>query len=253
MSLALHQTRYDLLAFVRNREAIFFSVLLPVIFLLIFATIFGDDDIRLGGRTVNQTAYYVPSLMALAITSAALQSLVFAVITQREAGILKRRRATPVPAAALIAGRSATAIAVSFADVVILAAVGRLAYGVGVPAGAILPILVTVAIGAAALCCVGYAVSTMIRSEDAATPILQAVLLPLYFISGIFVPDSSVPGWMLSVADVFPIRHLSLALLDAYDPADPRIALGHLGVVVAWGVVGLALAARRFKWVPQSR
>jgi ABC-2 type transport system permease protein len=251
--LALHQTRYDLLTFVRTREAVFFTVMLPVIFLVIFATVLGNGDVHVAGHRVSQTTYYVPQLMALAITSAALQSLVFAVVTQRELGMLKRRRATPVAPSALIAGRTATAVAVSYADVAVLWVIGRVFYGVSFPVSALPAILVTVGVGAAALCCVGYAVSTLIRSEESATPILQATILPLYFISGVFFPQDSVPGWLLGVADAFPIRHLAVALLRAYDPLQGGFAWGHLGIVVAWGAAGLLVAVARFKWVPQAR
>ena len=256
MSLLWHQTRYDLLAFRRTREAVFFTVLLPVIFLVIFATVLGDGDVQVGARKIPQTTYYVPQLMALAVTSAALQSLVFAVITQREQGILKRRRSTPVPPWALIGGRAITAVVVSYANFVVLALIGRLVYGVGIPGRTLPAVLVTVGVGAASLCCVGYAVTTFIRSEEAATPILQATILPLYFISGVFFPEDSIPDWLLSLADVFPIRHLGVALLQAYDPggaAGSGFAWGHLGVMVLWGAVGLAVAARRFTWVPQGR
>lgn len=255
LRLFAHQTRFDLLAFGRNREAVFFTVALPLIFLVIFATVFGNNSVRVGDHEIKQTAYYVPTLMALAITSAALQSLVFAVVSQRERGILKRRRATPVPAAALIAGRSLTAVTVSFANFVVLALVGWIAYGVDLPGRTLPAIVVTVAVGAGALCCVGYAFSTFIGSEESATPILQAVILPLYFISGIFVPADTVPDWLLSVADGFPIRHLGQALLAAYDPATAGsgFAWGHLGILAAWGAAGLLVAAKRFRWTPQSR
>ena len=253
MRLVLHQTRYDLLTFVRNREAVFFTVLLPVIFLLIFATVLGDEDVVANGHTIKQTAYYVPNLMALAITSAALQSLVLAVVTQREQGILKRRRSTPVPASALIGGRVLTAVVTAYANAVVLGLIGKLAYDVDLPAEALPAIIVTIGVGSAALCCVGYAISTLIRAEESATPILQATVLPLYFISGVFFPEDQVPDWLLSIADFFPIRHLSQALLQAYDPLDAGFAWGHLGILLAWGAVGLALAARRFKWVPQGR
>ena len=255
LRLYAHQTRYDLLAFVRNREALFFTVLLPLIFLLIFATVFGDDTVYSRGREVEQTAYYVPNLMALAITSAAIQSLVFAVVSQRERGILKRRRATPVPAAALIIGRSLTAIAVSFGNFAVLALVGWALYGVDVPGRTLPAVLATVAVGAGTLCCVGYAFSTFLRTEESATPVLQAVILPLYFISGVFFPEDGIPDWLLTIADVFPIRHLAKALLDAYDPitTGSGFAPGHLGILLAWGALGLIVAARRFKWVPQGR
>jgi ABC-2 type transport system permease protein len=255
VSLVLHQTRYDLLSFARNREARFFTILLPLIFLVIFAAVFGNHTVTVNGHQIKQTTYYVPSLMALAITSAALQSLVIAVVSQRESGILKRRRATPVPASVLIAGRSLTAVVVVFANFVALAVLGRLAYGVDLPARTLPAVLVTVAVGGASLCCVGYALSTFIRSEDAATPVLQAIVLPLYFISGVFVPSDVVPSWLLSIAAIFPIRPLAQALLKAYDPATTGagFAWGHLAVLAAWGVAGLIVAARRFRWTPQAR
>ena len=254
-SLLLHQTRYDLLSFARNREARFFTIALPLIFLVIFAAVFGNHTVEVNGHEVKQTTYYVPNLMALAITSAALQSLVIAVVAQRERGILKRRRATPVPAWVLIVGRALTSVVIVFANFVALALVGRIFYGVDLPAGKLPAVLVTVAVGAAALCCVGYALSTFIKSEDAAAPTLQAIVLPLYFISGVFVPSDVVPDWLLSVADVFPIRHLALALLTAYDPTTTGagFAWGDLAVIAAWGVGGLVVAARRFRWTPQGR
>jgi ABC-2 type transport system permease protein len=253
-ALVLHQARFDLLAFARNREARFFTILLPLIFLVIFAAVFGNDTVTVGDHEVKQTTYYVPNLMALAITSAALQSLVIAVVAQRERGILKRRRATPVPARVLIAGRALTSVAIVFANFAALAIVGRAFYGVDLPGRTLPAALVTIAVGGAALCCLGYAFSTFVSSEDAAAPALQAVALPLYFISGVFVPDDIIPDWLLHVADVFPIRHLAQALLQAYDPATTGagFAAGDLLVVAAWGVAGLLVAARRFRWTPQG-
>jgi ABC-2 type transport system permease protein len=255
MRLVLHQTRFDLLGFARNREARFFTIALPLIFLVIFAAVFGNDTVEVAGHEVEQTTYYVPNLMALAITSAAVQSLVIAVVTQRESGVLKRRRATPVPARVLIGGRALTSVAIVFGNFAALALVGLVLYGVDLPGRTLPAVLVTVAVGGASLCCVGYAFTTFVRSEDAASPVLQAVVLPLYFISGVFVPADTIPDWLLSVADLFPIRHLAQALLTAYDPVTSGSGFepGHLAVVAAWGVLGLVVAARRFKWTPQAR
>lgn len=255
MSAILHQTRFDLLAFVRNRESVFFTLVLPVIFLLIFAAIFGSDTTTVGGREINITTYYVPNIMALAVVSAALQSLVIAVVSQREGGILKRRRSTPVAASTLIGGRALTAVVVVLANFVVLAAVGRLAFDVDLPGRTLPAVLVTLAIGAAAFGCMGFAIATLVRTEDSANPILQATILPLYFLSGVFVPDDTVPKALLSIGDVFPIRHLAQALLEAYDPASSGagFAWGHLAVVAGWGLLGLLIAVRRFRWTPQGR
>src|SRR5436190_12213687 len=94
--LLLHQTRFDLLAFSRSRESRFFTVVLPIIFLVIFATVFGNDTTTVNGREIKQTTYYVPNLIALGVVGAALTNLAIGVVMQREEGVLKRRRATPV-------------------------------------------------------------------------------------------------------------------------------------------------------------
>lgn len=256
IALVAHQTRYDLISFWRNREGRFFTLVLPLIFLVIFATVFGNENVELeGGRLINLSTYYVPNLMALAIISAALQNLVSAVVTQREGGILKRRRATPVPAGVLIAGRALTSIVVAFGNFVLLAIVGRLAYGVTVPGRTLPAMLVAVAVGAAAFCCLGFALAAVVKSEESAQPVLQATVLPLYFISGVFFPEDTIPDWLLAVADVFPIRHLAKALFEAYDPATTGagFAFGHLAIVAAWGAAGIVFAVRRFKWTPQGQ
>ena len=99
----LHQARYDLLAFLRNSQARFFTLILPLLFLVIFVSVFGNDTV--GPRHVKESTYYVPGIAAMAVISASFINLVISIIAQRESGVLKRRRATPVPAWVLIAGR----------------------------------------------------------------------------------------------------------------------------------------------------
>ncbi len=126
--LVLHQTRYDLLTFARNRQARFFTVLLPVMFLVIFVSVFGNQLV--GPEHIKASTYYVPGIAALAVLSAAFSNLVIAVTTQRELGVLKRRRATPAAAAVIIAGRALTALVVAVAVTAVVIAIGTLAYGV---------------------------------------------------------------------------------------------------------------------------
>jgi hypothetical protein len=118
-----------------------------------------------------------------------------------------------------------------------------------------LALAVTVVVGAAAFCCLGYALSSLINNEDATQPATQAVLLPLYFISGVFVSITVLPHWLAGVGDVFPVRHLRDALLAAYNPH--TTGLGFAGwdllIVAAWGAVGLLVALRRFSWLPLGR
>src|ERR671914_494446 len=155
VALTLHQFRFDQKTFWRNPAAVFFTVLLPVIFLLIFATIFGADEIEELG--VETTTYYVPAIITLAVVSATMQSLAISLTVDRENGLLKRTRGTPLPSRVFIAGRVGNSIIVSVLMLVILAALGRVLYGVEIPWERLPTVLVTLAVGAAAFSCLGIA------------------------------------------------------------------------------------------------
>ncbi len=252
--LVRHQFRYDLLIFVRNRQSMFFTLMLPVIFLVIFAGVFRNDVTTLtNGAKIKQSTYYVPQIIALGIVSAAFSNVVGVIIYQRETGVLKRRRATPVPAWVIVAGRALTAVALSFVLVALLLVVGRVAYGVTLRAGAVPGIALTTLVGALSLCCVGYALTTLVESNESSQPVIQAITLPIFFISGTFFPESIVPAWLLHVADVFPVRHLGHALLTAFAPGGGSgIAGVDLLVLAIWAVAGIAIATRRFSWMPRG-
>jgi ABC-2 type transport system permease protein len=251
-SLVLHEARYDAIAFLRNGQARFATIVLPLMFLVIFVSVFGNQHI--GPEHVRAATYYVPGIAALAVISASFTNLVIGVVAQRELGILKRRRATPVPAWVLIAGRSLTAVATSLAVLAVVLAVGVLAFGVHLRAAAVPGLVLTATVGAAAFACIGYAAVTSIRSSESAQPVVLALTLPLYFVSGVFVPSIRLPHWLHSLAVVFPVEHLANGLHRAFDPATTGAAIGwrDLAVVAAWGLGGLALAVRRFVWTPQS-
>jgi ABC-2 type transport system permease protein len=248
----LHQARYDLLSFLRNRQARFFTLMLPLIFLVIFVSVFGNHTV--GQQHVKASTYYVPGLSALAIIAASFVNLVISLTAQREAGVLKRRRATPVPAWVLIAGRTITAMSVSLVVMAVLLLVGRFAYGVRLPSSTIPGILLTAVVGSATFCVLGYALSTAVGSADGAQPMVQAIMLPLYFISGVFIPNVNLPGWLQDVAKVFPVQHLADGLHNAFDPATRGLGIvwSDLGVLALWAAVGLVIALHRFSWTPAA-
>jgi ABC-2 type transport system permease protein len=251
IALALHQFRFDQKTFWRNPASVFFTVLLPVMFLLIFATIFGDELIEELG--VKTTTYYVPAIITLGVVSASCQSLAISLTVDRENGILKRTRGTPLPSWVFIAGRIGNAIVISVLSLAVLSAIGLIVYDVEIPWERLPAVLVTLAVGAAAFCCLGIALTAAIPSEDAAAPITNVALLPLYFLSGVFIPESEIPDGVLHVADVFPIRHFFEAFFTAWNPltTGTGIEWGDLAVVAAWGVAGLLIAVRTFRWEPR--
>jgi ABC-2 type transport system permease protein len=255
--MALHLLGYDLRAVLRNRQYQFFTLALPVLFLVIFASVFGGsgNTTPVAGGQISTSVYYVPGIIALAIIAACFGNLVASVTAQRERGVLKRRRATPVPAGAVIAGRVLAAVAIAVIMAAVLLGIGWAAYGAHIPGHTALALTVTVVIGAACFCCLGYALTSFIGNEDAALPTATAITLPLYFISGVFVPVTALPHWLADVGEIFPVRHLANALLTAYNPH--TTGLGFAGpdllIVAAWGAAGLLIAIRKFRWLPLGR
>lgn len=252
--LVLHQFRFDQRVFWRVPSAVFFTVALPVLFLFLFVTIFGNQTTTFEGRSVRNSTYQVPGLITLGVASATLVNLAISLTATRERGGLKRLRATPLPAWAFIAGRVLTALAVEALLVVVLVGLGRLVYGVPIPGVTLPGALLALVVGSFTFCALGFALAALIPSEPAAAPIANAVVLPLYFISEVFIPSEALPETLQSIGDLFPIAHLFEALVTAFVREDgPGIAGGHLLVVLAWGLAGLVVALLSFRWSPRSR
>jgi ABC-2 type transport system permease protein len=252
VALVGHQFRYDQKAFWRNPASVFFTVMFPVILFLILGLVFNGEEVDVRGG-VEATTYYVPAIMSLAIISATMQTLAMTLVIAREDGRLKRGRGTPMPPWVFIAGRVGNAIVVALMMLALLAAIGGLLFGVDVPWDRLPAILLALVVGAATFCCLGIALTAVIPSQDAAAAIVNALLLPLYFLSGVFIPEDQLPDGVIAFADLFPVRHFFGAFFDAYVPAGgPAVSWDNLAIVALWGVAGLLLAIRFFRWTPRS-
>jgi ABC-2 type transport system permease protein len=252
VALVWHQFRFDQKVFWRSPASVFFTVMLPVIFLLIFATIFGGDRIRaLGG--VKVTTYYVPAILTLAVVSATLVNLAINLTVEREDGVLKRSRGTPMPSWAFIAGRIGNSLVVTAVMLVLIVLLGHFVYDVPVAFARAGAVLATLAIGAASFCALGIALTALIPSEEAAPAITNVTVLPLYFLSGVFIPEDQIGSGILHVAGVFPIRPFFQAFFAAYVPGQgAEFQWGHLAIVAAWGLAGVIVALRTFRWTPRA-
>lgn len=251
-ALVRHQFRYEQKVFWRSPATVFFTVMFPVLFLLLFASLFGNNEIS--GLGIKASTYYVPGIITLAVVSATLVNVAMRLVEMRESGRLKRMRGTPLPTWAYVGGRIGNALVISLLMVVIVTLLGAVLYGVPVPTTTIPALLVTLIVGVVAFCSLGLALSIAIPSEDAASPVTNFTVLPLYFLSGIFVPETEIPDTVLTFAAFFPIRPFFQALLTAYDPATTGSGFdwGHLAVVAAWGVAGILLTMRYFRWAPRG-
>ena len=252
LALVGHQFRYDQKAFWRNPASVFFTVMFPVIVFLILAVVFNGETVKVRGG-VAATTYYVPAIMSLSIISATMQTLAMTLVIAREDGRLKRGRGTPMPPWVFIAGRIGNSIVVAVMMMVLLALIGGVLYGVSVPWDRLPAILLALVVGAASFCCLGIALTAAIPSQDAAAAIVNALLLPLYFLSGVFIPEDQLPNGVIHFADIFPVRHFFDAFFDAYVPAGgSAVSWDNLAIVALWGVAGLLLAIRFFRWTPRN-
>lgn len=244
-----HQVGFDLLIFRRNPAATFFTVILPLIFLVIFTSIFGNETMSNGAKVAT---LYVPGILALAIISATAVNLAITMTARRERGVLKRVRGTPIPPWIFVAAQAIAGFAISALMTVIIVVVGRVLFGVSLNASGIPSLLITLVIGAGSFAMIGLALTAIIPSEDAAPAVTNAVMLPLYFISDVFISGDSVPGWVQTVGNLFPVRHMTHALQESFDPfaEGTPFPWNHWLVIAAWGAFGTFIALTRFRWTP---
>src|SRR5215467_7847143 len=246
LGLLAHQIRYEQLSFWRNPQSAIFTFIFPVVFVVIMGALFGGvgKSPYFGGLSALQ--YYVPTIAALSVLGSCYGQLAVALAARRQAGILKRIRATPLPVWAYFAGLLAHCVLVSVIDISLIVVVGRL-YGVPFPSHW-LAIMLTLVLGAASFCALGVAVASVISNAEAAPAVAQLVLFPLMFLSGTYGPIHSAPlnritGWL-------PVRPFNEALTGPL-ASHTGVDWSHLGVLATWGVLGAIVAVRRFRWDPR--
>lgn len=244
-----YQASFDLMMFRRNPAATFFILLFPVIFLVLFSSLFGNEMVN----GVRSATLYVPGILALAIISATFVNLAVTMTGRRERGILKRTRGTPLRPWVFITAQGVAAMLISAAMTVVVIGIGRVAFGVSVNTSGLLSLAITVVIGAAAFSTLGLAVTSILPSETAAPAITNAIVLPLYFISDVFIVDEK-PAILLDIAKVFPVQHLAKALAESFDPFATGIPWPwqHWVVIAGWGLLGLAFTLMSFRWTPRN-
>jgi ABC-2 type transport system permease protein len=254
MDLILHVTRFNLRAYMRNRRARMFTLVIPLILLALLAGVFHGGETTVSGVTVDYRQFFVPSVIVFSLTLTTLAMLVATVVSQRELGITKRRRATPMPAWALIVSQSLTVVVMAIGTVILLLLVGAIAFGVHIPAAGYPTLVLGVLGGAVAFCGLGYALSTFADTADSAQPMIQLVTFPLFFISGIWIPLSELPEWLAVIAKIFPVEHVADLVHRAYVGAVPvGPVLLDFAILLGWAVLGAVVAARRFVWLPPRR
>jgi len=253
LSLLVGQTQYQNRIFFRNPMAAFFTLFFPLMIFVAFSLMFGNQEIDYLGITTAQ--YYAPSMAVFAAVSATYTNLAVTTAYQRDQGILKRVRGTPLPASVYMGGKIISAILIATIAVLIMMAIGVAFYGVQIYAATLASAIVTFVIGVASFAALGLLVAAVVSSGESATAVANATLLPLAFFSGVFiVPSEDSPAWLDAVANFFPLKHFVEPFVAAFNPQTVGGGWNwaSLAYMVLWGVVSVVLAIRFFKWEPPT-
>jgi ABC-2 type transport system permease protein len=243
----------ELKEFFRQREALTFTVLFPVLLLLGLGSVLSYD---IGGG-VEFSQYFMAGVITAAIVGASLQNLGIYIASERSDGTLKSLRGTPMPASAYFVGKVVQVLAVAAVTVLLLLVVGVAVYRVDLPsATGWLTFAWVGVLGIAACTLLGIAVSSLAPNRRSASALISPAALLLEFVSGVFVPFDRLPHWVQVAASFFPVKWMAQGLrsvflpagLEAHEPAGSW-ELGRVAAVLAvWCVLGLLLCLRTFRW-----
>lgn len=258
LRLAVARTAFEVRSFARERDAVVFVFLYPVVLLAIFATVFGRDEEVLAGSGVMFPQYFLPGMVATGVMLSSFQSLAISVSVERDDGTLKRLRATPLPAAGYFLGKTGQVLVTTGLQTALLLLVAALVFDVPLPDDparwwtfAWVAVLGT---AAGAVC--GVAFSSVPRSGRSVSAVVTPIVLVLQFISGVFFRFDELPSWMQQVAGLFPLKWLvqgmrSVFLPDEAQVLEPAGSWQHgatAAVLLAWLVAGLVVGVRTFRW-----
>lgn len=229
----------------RTPTVLIVGLVIPLLLLVIFASlpVFRTPDPALGGLTPFDI--YVPVLLAFVIAALGLLGLPVPLATYREQGILRRLSTTPVPPAWLLGAQLVVNFCLAALAMLILMAVGMLAFGLAAPmnpAGFVLALLLSIA----AIFAIGLVIAAVAPRATVANGIAGATFAPLMFFAGLWLPRAYMPIVLRDVSNLTPLGAAVVAIQSALQTGFPPVS--SLLVLVAYAVVFGWLAVRFFRW-----
>jgi ABC-2 type transport system permease protein len=249
--LFLHELRAQQVLFWRNREAAFFTFFLPVIFFLIFGSIYGDDRIENEGG-IRGAAFLEAGMIGYGVAATCFAGLGISMVVRRESGVLKRIRATPLPGSTYIAAILASTFVIFLIEAALIVGLGRVLFSVDVP-NKFFSLLAVLVLGAVAFAAMGMGITSLVSSAEGSSAVINAIYLPMAIISGTFFSTQGYPAFLRWLTDVSPLTHFTKLTRDVM-VRDHHIWSdgGAIAVVAAWGVLGVVAAVRGFRWEPRA-
>jgi ABC-2 type transport system permease protein len=246
--LFVHELRGELLLYVRSRELAFFTFLLPMIFFVLLGSTYGDDTVD----GVKGSRFLEAGMIGYGAISIAFAGLAIVLVIRRESGILKRLRATPLPAAAYVGAVLAAFLAAFAVEVIGLVLLGRVLFGIGLP-DRVGSLVLALLLGAVSFCGLGIGVTALMRSAEGASAVVNAIYLPMSFVAGAFFSPRHFPEVLRALADVLPLTYFLRLVRNVMLHGHEIWSQGtNVAVVAAWGVAGVIVALRAFRWEPHE-
>jgi ABC-2 type transport system permease protein len=244
--LFLHELRTQQRIFWRNREAAFFSFFFPILLLVLIGSVYGDDPIE----GVRAPTYLLVGLLGYGVAANAFAGLAITLVVRREAGLLKRVRGTPLPPGTYLAAVIGSTVVVIGLQVLAQLLIGVFALDADWPERPAL-LVVAILIGAAAFAALGIAITTVVRTADGSSAVVNAIYLPAAFISGVFFSTEEMPAFLEAISEILPLTYFLDLIRATFVPGE-SFAPSALAAVLVWGVVGAAIAVRMFRWEPRE-
>ncbi len=249
MKLFLHQLRGEQRLFWRSRELAFFTFLLPIILFAMLGSAYGDGEIE-GTRGSD---YLLAGMLGYGVVATTFAGLAISVVVRRELGVLKRLRATPMPAWIYISALLASTLFVFALEAVLLFVLGAALFDTGLPPRP-LSLAFLLGLGAVIFTGLGLALTSLVRSSEGSSAVVNAIWLPMSFISGSFFSPRDFPAFLQAIADVLPLTFLIRLVRDVMLRGESLASqLDSLLPLLAWGAAGLVVALLNFRWEPHER
>jgi ABC-2 type transport system permease protein len=240
VALGWRQYRLERRMFWRNPSAAFFNFLLPLLFLGAGGAILAGNQ-----RELNRL---IPAIAALAVMATTFTALAYNIVFLRERGVLKRIRGTPLPTGSYFGGLAANAVTNAALQIAIIVLAGKLIFGIGWPRDWV-ELVVFVLVGVVSLAALGVAFAHAIPNFESTAAYVNAVFLPVVFISFYVFDSPGAPGFLRQIAEALPLKPLIDGLYGAFVTGSGLGShLDALAVIALWGVFGLFFAVRGFSW-----
>ena len=260
LRLGFSRIKYEVRAYFRQGDSVFFTFLFPLVFLTIFSVAFSNGNFGTNaGHKVTAADYYLPGMLAAGLLLSGLQNMSIDIAGEKSDGTLKRLGGSPLPVFSYFIGKIGQVLVTGFLQAVLLILVAGVVFQVSLPSDPAkwLTFVWVFLLGVTTCAVLGIALSALPRSGKSATAVIIPITLILQFISGVYLPFSQLPDWLQNFASIFPLKWLaqgmrSVFLPDHFKSVEQGGAWNLTGVLIAtviWLVVGLVLCRVTFRWI----